>query len=54
MKDFFGVEINTENMTLEELEDAQAKTRSLLFELTYQVNLRKMAKNQHFSDTSPR
>lgn len=55
MQNFFGVEIDTANMTLEELKEAQAKTRQLLANLTYQIKLRQTAEHRHHSsDVSPR
>lgn len=47
MQNFFGIEVNTATMTLEELEEAQAKTREMLANLSHQIALRKMAERKH-------
>lgn len=50
MQNFFGVEVDTANMTLEELESALEKARELYFNLSMQIRLRKMAKHKHSSN----
>ncbi len=52
MANFFGIEVNTANMTLEELEEARRKTRDMLFHLEHQIYLRKMANHRHSSEES--
>lgn len=47
MQNFFGIEVDTANMTLEELKEAQKKTRDMLAILEHQILLRKMAKHKH-------
>lgn len=47
MQNFFGVEIDTENMTLEELEEALKKVRELYSNLSMQIRLRKLTEHKH-------
>lgn len=54
MSNFFGVEVDTANMTLEELEKAREKTRDMLAHLEHQILLRKMAKHKHSSESATR
>ena len=49
MRNYFGVEIDTKNMTLEELEEAQKKIRELYSVISLQIELRKMAERKHSS-----
>lgn len=49
MKNYFGVKIDTKNMTLEELEEAQKKIRELYSDISLQIELRKMAERKHSS-----
>ena len=50
MQKFFGVEVDTANMNLEELEEALKKARELYSNLSLQLRLRKMAKHKHSSN----
>ena len=49
MANFFGIKIDTANMTLEELEEAPKKTYEILDNLKHQILLRKLAKQKHSS-----
>ncbi len=49
MKNYFGVEIDTKNMTLEELKEAQKKVRELYSDISLQIALRKIADHKHSS-----
>lgn len=49
MGNFFGVEIDTENMTLEELETAREKTHEMLRNISWQIEMRKISKHKHSS-----
>lgn len=49
MKKYFGVEIDTKNMTLEELKETQKKVRELYSDISLQITLRKMAEHKHSS-----
>lgn len=52
MANFFGIEVDTANMTLEELEEARKKTRDMLVHLDYQICTRKIAKRKYSSELS--
>lgn len=54
MANFFGIEVDTANMTLEELEEAKRKTRNMLAHLEHQILLRKMAERKYSSDSTTR
>lgn len=54
MQNFFGIEVDTANMTLEELQEARNKTRETLAYLEHQIFLRKLANHKHSSCQSPR
>ncbi len=55
MAKFFGIEVDTANMTLEELEEARKKTRDMLVHLDHQILMRKMAKRKYSSmQSTPR
>lgn len=49
MANFFGIEVDTANMTLEELQEARKKTREMLSNLEHQILLRKMSERKHSS-----
>lgn len=49
MANFFGIEVDTATMTLEELEEARKKTRDMLVQLDYEICTRKMAKHKYSS-----
>lgn len=51
MQEFFGIEINTANMTLEELEVAQKKVKELYSSISMQIQLRKMAEHKYSSSS---
>ncbi|MBQ2938687.1 MAG: hypothetical protein IJE05_07510 [Clostridia bacterium] len=50
MQENFSIEINTSNMTLEELQEARNKIRKLLVTLDYQIALIKKAENKDSSE----
>ena len=52
MQNFFGIEVDTENMSLEELQEARNKTREMLSNLEHQILLRKMANHKYSSNQS--
>lgn len=52
MQNFFGIELDTANMSLEELQVARNKTREMLSNLEHQIVLRKMANRKHSSNQS--
>lgn len=52
MANFFGIEVDTANMTLEELEEARKKTRDMLVHLDHQILMRKMYERKHSSKLS--
>ena len=55
MSNFFGIEIDTANMTMEELEEARKKTRDMLAHLEHQILLRKLTNHKHSSmQSTPR
>lgn len=49
MQNFFGVDVDTANMTLEELQEARMKTREMLSNLEHQILLRKMVNRKYSS-----
>ena len=49
MKNYFGVEIDTKNMTLEEVVEALMNIRELYSDISLQIELRKMAERKHSS-----
>ncbi len=49
MQNFFGIEFDTTNMTLEELEETRTKILELLKNVDYQLALRKMSNRNHAS-----
>ena len=52
MQNFFGIEVDTANMSLEELQEARNKTREMLSNLEHQILLRKMANHKYSSNQS--
>lgn len=52
MKNYFGIEIDTQNMTLEELQEAQKKVRELYSDLSFQISLRKIAEQKHSNSSN--
>lgn len=46
-REFFGVQIDTSNMTTEELLEVQSKITELLADVKFQLRLRKMAERKH-------
>lgn len=50
VKEFFGVQIDTSNMTTEELLETQRKITKLLADVKLQLRLRKMAGRKHSSE----
>lgn len=54
MQNFFGVKVDTANMTTEELLEAKNKIRLMLSNIEHQLLLRKMAERKHSSEVSPR
>lgn len=52
MQNFFGIEVDTANMTTEELLEAKKKIREMLSNIEYQLLLRKMAERKHSSEVS--
>lgn len=48
MQNFFGIEVDTANLTLEELEVEREKIRKMLANIEHQILLRKIAKHKHF------
>lgn len=49
MLEILGVELDTKNMTLEELEKTRKEVRDLLAQLDYQIATRKLAEHKHSS-----
>lgn len=49
MANFFGIEVDTATMTLEELEEARKKTRDMLVQLDYEICTRKISKRKYSS-----
>lgn len=52
MANFFGVEVDTSNMTLEELEETRIKIRRMLIHIELQIQLRKTDKYKHLPTQS--
>lgn len=49
MQNFFGVEVDTASMNLEELQEARKKIREMLVNVEHQIVLRQMAERKHSS-----
>ncbi len=49
MQNFFGIEVDTANMTLEELVEARKKTLEILTSLDLQLFLRRKASHKYSS-----
>lgn len=47
MNDFFGIKIDTQNMTLEELKETQKKVKELYSDISLQITLRKISEHKH-------
>lgn len=43
----FGKEVNTSDMSIEELKEARAKVQELLSNIDYQIKTRSMLKDKH-------
>lgn len=52
MQEFFGVEIDTSTMTLEELIETQKKVKELYSSLSLQIKLSKMAEHKNSTNSS--
>lgn len=50
MQEFFGVKVDTSNMTTEELEEAEKKITKILSSVKLQIRMKKMAERKHYSD----
>lgn len=51
-KEFFGVQIDTSNMTTEELTEARKEISVLLAQFEHELLMRKMAERRHSSECS--
>ncbi len=51
-KEFFGVQIDTSNMTKEELLETQNKIKKLLADIKFQLLSMEMAERRHSSECS--
>lgn len=52
MQEFFGVEIDTSTMTLEELIETQKKVKELYSSISLQIKLSKMAEHKNSTNSS--
>lgn len=50
MQEFFGVKIDTSNMTIEELEKTEKEITHLLSSVKFQIQMKKMATHKYRSD----
>lgn len=53
MQNFLGVEVDTANMTTEELNKAKIDVRNMLSNIEHQLLLRKMANRKYSSLSTP-